>query len=120
VRGLDPQVHRVQADDARIRALLAHLALQVGLDVGQEDHVRRPGRPRQLGLPVGEHVELRVVGVAGVEVVLVLARPEEGLAARDVLDVVDVDAARAQHVVLGLAEVVAHRAHHTHVGEEGC
>ena len=29
---------------ARVRALLAHLALQVGLDVGQEDDLRRPGR----------------------------------------------------------------------------
>ena len=45
-------------------------------------------RVGQLGLEVAEHVQLRVVRVGGVEVVLVVAAPEEGLAALDVLDVV--------------------------------
>jgi hypothetical protein len=44
--------------------------------------------------------------------------PEERLAAGDVLDVADVDAAAAQHVELGLAEVVADRADDAHVVEE--
>ena len=50
--------------NARIRALLAHLALQVGLDVREEDDVGVGDASRQLRLEVGEDVELRVVGVA--------------------------------------------------------
>ena len=46
------------------------------------------------------------------------APPEEGLPALDVLDVVGHDAVAAEHLVLRLAEVVAHRAHRPHLGEE--
>ena len=38
---LDPEVHRVQRDEARVGQLGAHLALQVGLDVREEQHVAR-------------------------------------------------------------------------------
>ena len=44
----------------------------------------------ELRLEVAEHVQLRVVGVGDVEVVVVVAAPEERLAAGDVLDVVGV------------------------------
>ena len=54
-----------------------------------------------------EDVQLRIERLAVVEVPAVLAGPEERLAAGHVLDVVGVDAARAQHGVLVLAEVVA-------------
>ena len=70
------------------------------------------------GCEVAEHVQLRVVGVGRVQVVLVVAAPEEGLAALDALDVVGVDAAVVEHPVLLVAEVVAHRPDHAHVGEE--
>ncbi len=89
VRDVDPQVHRVQRHEARVLALLAHPALEVGLDVGQEQHVARPRRLRQLGLEVLEDVEVGLERVADVEVALVAAGPEERLAALDVLDVVD-------------------------------
>ena len=36
---VDPQVHRVQRHEAGVDALRAHLRLQLGLDVGQEDDV---------------------------------------------------------------------------------
>jgi hypothetical protein len=56
--------------------------------------------------------------VSGVEVVVVVAAPEERLAAGHVLDVVRVHAAAAEDLVLGLGEVVAHRADDADVGEE--
>ena len=57
---------------------------------------------RELRLEVGEDVEVGDVRHARVEVVAVLAGPEEGLAARHVLDVVGDRAARLQHLpVLG-------------------
>ena len=73
---------------------------------------------RELGLEVAEDVELGVVGVRDVEVVLVVAAPEEGLAALDALDVARLDAASAQHLELVLAEVVADRPDDADVGEE--
>src|SRR4029079_7013081 len=65
-----------------------------------------------------EDVQLRVVGVSGVEVVVVVAAPEERLAARDVLDVVGVHAPPVQDGVLRVGEVVAHRPDDAYVGEE--
>jgi hypothetical protein len=47
----------------------------------------------ELRLELGEDAELGVLGVGDVEVVLVAAAPEEGLPARDPLDVVGEDAA---------------------------
>ena len=49
-RDVDPQVHRVERDEARVGQLRAHLALQVGLDVGQEQHVAGARALRQLRL----------------------------------------------------------------------
>src|SRR6201999_639869 len=48
----------------------------------------------------------------------VVALPEEGLAAVDLLDAVGVDAALVEDGVLLVAEVVADRADHVHVREE--
>ena len=50
---------------------------------------------------------------------MVAAGPEERLAARDVLDVVGDHAAVAQHLVLGLGEVVPDGTDHAGLGEEG-
>jgi hypothetical protein len=84
------------ATKPRPRALLADPALQVGLDVGQEEHVAVLGGLGELGLERLEDVELRHERLARVEVAGVDARPEEGLAPLDVLDVVRVRPARAQ------------------------
>jgi hypothetical protein len=56
--------------------------------------------------------------VGGVEVEFVAAAPEERVAALHALDVVGVHAAAVQHAVRVVAEVVADRPHHAHVGEE--
>jgi hypothetical protein len=58
-------------------------------------------------LEVREHVELRVVGVGDVHVVVIVAAPEEGLAAGDPLDVAGLDSAGAQQLEMLVAEVVA-------------
>ena len=60
-----------------------------------------------MGCEALEHAELGLERLARVQVPAVLAAPEEGLAAGDALDVGDVDLAVAQHLQLGLAEVVA-------------
>ena len=78
----------------------------------------RLGGLGELRLEVLEDVEVGLQRVADVDVALVAARPEERLAARDVLDVVGVDPAGVQHGELLLAEVVADRADHVGVGEE--
>ena len=53
-----------------------------------------------------------------VHVVVVVAAPEERLAAGDVLDVVDVDPAVGEHREVLVAEVVADRADDPDLGEE--
>ena len=86
--GFDPEVHRVEAAEAGAAALGADLALQVGLDVGEEEGVGRLRGVGELRLELAEDAELGVLGVGDVEVELVAAAPEEGLAAGDPLDVV--------------------------------
>ena len=71
-----------------------------------------------LGSELTEHVQLDVVGVRDVEVVVVVAAPEEGLATFDLFDVVGVDAAVVEERVLRLAEVRADGTDQPHVGEE--
>ena len=88
------------------------------MDVGQEHGLGGPRGVRELRLEVGEDVEVGLQRVADVGVALVAARPEERLAARDVLDVVGDHAAVVQHRVLGLAEVVAHGTDHARLGQE--
>jgi hypothetical protein len=46
------------ATKRRAAALLAHAELEVGLDVGQEEHVAVLGRGESLGSKVGEDVEV--------------------------------------------------------------
>src|SRR5581483_7411218 len=97
----------------------AHLALQAGLDVGQEQHVASTRALGQLRREALEHAELSVERLARVEVPAVLATPEEGLAARHALDVGDVHAAVAHDLQLALAEVLADWADDQDLGEEG-
>ena len=99
-------------------ALGADLALEVGLDVGEEQHVGGLRLLGELRLEVTEHVQLGVVGVGRVQVELVVALPEEGLGAGDPLDVIGDHAAVLEHVDLGLGEVVTDRADHADIGEE--
>jgi hypothetical protein len=58
--------------------------------------------------------------VSDVHVVLVVALPEEGLAALDSLDVVGDHAAALEYAELVRAEVIAHRPDHPDLGEEAC
>src|SRR6202034_1484649 len=83
---VDPEVHRVQGHELRLAAPLEHAQLEVGLDLGQEQHVAVAGGRRKLRLEVLEHVELRVERLAGVQIPAVLAGPEERLAAGYALD----------------------------------
>jgi hypothetical protein len=98
--------------------LLAHAALQVGLDVGEEEHGGLASCGRELRVEVGEDVELRVQGVGDGHVLLVATRPEEGAPPDDALEIVRVDPSCAEDVELGVAEVLADDAHDVDVGEE--
>ena len=62
-RVLDPEVHRVERGELRPGALLANVALEVRLDVGQEQQVRLRASG-ELRLEVAEHAQLRVERVA--------------------------------------------------------
>ena len=116
--GVDPEVHRVERHESRRRALVEHVALKSRLDVGEEEDVAGARGLRELRLEGLEHVQPRVERLARVEVPAVLAAPEEGLAARHVLDVVGEGAPRRENGEVLVAEVVADRAHCGHGVEE--
>ena len=114
-------IHRFIESSAvkrRLLALLADRDLQRRDDVGQEQDVRRGRLRRQLGLEGLEDVEVGPQRLADVDVALVAARPEERLAARDVLDVVRVDAAVVHDLELRVAEVITDRTDDARAGEE--
>ena len=91
----DPEVHGVARDEPRSADLVEHGPLQIGVDVAEKDVLRVAIMGGQLRVELGEHVELRVEGVRGVEVELVAALPaERAPGAAD--EPGEVDAARAE------------------------
>ena len=75
-------------------------------------------RSESFGSNSREDAELGVLRVGDVEVELVAAAPEEGLATGHPLDVVGDDAAALEHGELLGAEVIADRADRVDLGEE--
>ena len=117
--GLDPEVHRVEGDEAgRRRPRSRTWRWSSRLDVAEEQHLGRAVLLAELRDELGEDVELGVVGVGDVHVVVVVPAPEEGAAALDVLDVDGRDAVRLEHADLVRPEVVADRSDDADVGEE--
>ncbi len=115
---LDPQVHRVERGETRAAALLADRALQVGLDVGEEQHLALARRGESLGSNCSK-TPSRVSSVSRLLRSQPYSPAQKNVSpAGDMLDVADVDPAGAQHVELGLAEVVADRADDAHLVEE--
>jgi len=106
-----------RAEPGRL-TLGADLALEVGLDVGQEQHVRVARVLRELRLELAEHVQLGVVCVGGVEVVVVMPCQKKVLPSGDSLDVLGDHASPLERRELIRAEIVAHRPHYPNLGEE--
>ncbi len=78
--GVDPEVHGVARHEPGCPHLVEHRVLQVRVDVAEEDEVGVAPGGREHRLEGGQHVELGVEGVRGVEVELVAPLPAEGLA----------------------------------------
>ena len=72
---------------------------------------------RQLRIEIREDVQVRAQRLAIVHIRRVLARPEEGLAARDALQSGQIDIARTQQLRVLLREIVSHHGHDLHVRE---
>src|SRR6266516_1076294 len=94
-RRLDPEVHRVHADDA-LRGYLVE----------------------QAELELLEHIEVGEERLAAVEVVAILAAPAKGLAA-SVLDALEVNPPALKHPHVLLVEVLADNGDEVDVGEIG-
>ena len=78
---VDPVIHGVAAGELDAVHLGAHAALQAGLDVAEQQVGLGAVGFGQLGVEIGEDVEIGAQGGAVVHVGRVDARPEEGLAA---------------------------------------
>ena len=105
---VDPVVHGVAAGELHAVHLRAHAPLQRGLDVAEQEIRRGAVGFRQLGLEIGEDVEVGAQGGAVVHVGGVDAGPEEGLSAGDALQAVEIDFARGEEIEVFLREIVAH------------
>src|SRR2546428_6898057 len=105
-RRLDPEVHRVHADDALRGYLVEHAELERGVHVTEEDDVCLSIRVGQAGLELLEHIEVGEERLAAVEVVAILAAPAKGLAA-SVLDALEVNPPALKHHNVMIVEVLA-------------
>src|SRR5207249_7982748 len=117
-RRLDPEVHRVHADDALRGYLVEHAELERGVHVTEEDDVCLSIRVGQAGLELLEHIEVGEERLAAVEVVAILAAPAKGLAA-SVLDALEVNPPALKHPHVLLVEVLADNGDEVDVGEIG-
>jgi hypothetical protein len=116
---LDPEVHGVAAGQLQVLHLRAHLALQTGLNVAQQQVRRGKIARRQFGLKIGEHVQLRSERLAVVHIGGVLAGPEEGLAG-DTLQTLQVDAVFQQQIRVLLGKVIPHHGDQPGRGKVTC
>ena len=112
----DPVIHGVAAGEADAVHLRAHVALQLRLDIAEQQVGRRAIRFGQLGLEIGEHVEVgpqrgAVVHIGGVD-----AGPEEGFPG-DALQSFEIDVARGAAGRILLREIVADDGHDFDIGE---
>src|ERR1035437_4534732 len=103
---VDPVVHGVAAGELDIAHLVAHTALQIGLDVAQEEIRLGAVALRQPGIEIREDVEIGLQGLAIVHIGRVLTGPEEGLAG-DAVEAGEIDLAGRQKIEVFLREVLA-------------
>src|SRR5690242_8159104 len=80
---LDPVVHGIERDElGALFDLMENAALEIGSDVGEEDVLGGTIGFRQLGIELGEAVELRGDGDAFVEIFRIAAGPKKRLPRR--------------------------------------
>jgi hypothetical protein len=113
---LDPQIHRIERHEFRVGHLLSDTALQVGLNVAEEQQPRTFRVFRQFRLKVCEDVQVSVECLRDVQIVLVTTAPTKRLAVFDSLDVARVDSASLKNILLG--EVAAYNGNDTDFREE--
>src|ERR1035437_7402472 len=106
---VDPAIHGVAAGELDVTHLPAHAALQIGLDVAQKEIRLGAVALRQLGIEIGENVEIGAQGLAIVHIGRVLAGPEKRLAG-DAIEAGEIDLARRQKIDVFLGEIFAHDA----------
>ena len=94
--------------------LLAHAALQLGLDVPEEQVRLAAVRCGQLGIEVREDVEVGPQGRAVVHIRGVHARPEKRFSAGHPLQAREIDLAGREQVGVLLREIVAHHGDDLH------
>ena len=116
---VDPEVHRIRDDEARLADLVEHMVLEVWRDVGQEDD-----RGLAVGLGEGggeglENIQLHRAGLARVHVPHVFAGPAEGFSGNN-LQAFEVDAAAAEEVDVLLREILADDADEAYRRETRC
>src|ERR1035438_8542558 len=93
---VDPVIHGVAAGELDVAHLVAHAALQIGLDVAQEEIRLGAVALRQLGIEIREDVEIGPQGHAVVHVRRVLAGPEKRLAG-DAIESGEIEFSRDSH-----------------------
>src|SRR5450759_2492076 len=103
---VDPVIHRVAAGELDVAHLPAHAALQIGLDIAQEEIRLGAVALRQLGIEIGENVEIGPQGLAIVHIGRVLAGPEKRLAG-DAIQAAEIDLAGRQKIDVFLREIFA-------------
>ena len=103
---VDPVVHGVAAGEMDVAHLAAHAALQIGLDVTEEEIGLGAIALGQFGIEIGEDVEICAQRFAIVHIGRVLAGPEKRLAG-DAIEAGEIDLARRQKIDVFLREILA-------------
>ena len=99
-RVLDPEIHRIERDQLSIGHLLANTALQVRLNIAEEQQSGTFRFVRYFRLKVSEDVQMRVHRLSDVQIVLVTTAPAKRLAVFNSFDVVRVDATTLKNFLL--------------------
>ena len=115
---VDPVVHGVAAGEMDVGHLGADTALEIGLDVAEEEVRLGTVAFRELGVEIGEDVEIGLEGLAVVHIGGVFSGPEEGFTGNAV-ETGEIDIPGGEEFDVCLGEIFADHADDLHGREIG-
>src|SRR5581483_2735950 len=106
-RGIDPQIHRVESNQFRIRNLFANAALQIRLDVTEKNQTGILRAFGQLWLKTGKDIQMRVERMRNIQIVFVFPEPAKSFSVGNDFQIARIDLVSIKNRALLSAKVPA-------------
>src|SRR5207253_953538 len=113
---LDPEIHCIAGDKPWPLDLLEDTSLQVRVDVGEKQHIRRLMAGRNMRAKSLEDVQLGIQGFRLIELIRIFPSPPKGFSL-SALQTAQIDVPLAQKIQVLLREILPNNRNHAHGSE---